>query len=101
MRSGRTLWSELVRHYDHGVADVAAMSRTWTHLRPDVDRERWTAVASDLRREQAEARWWRDASLSYWQSIAKLPLPPGSRKPAHPLSYYEALRPPGLPGQRP
>jgi alpha-glucuronidase len=101
MRSGRTLWDELVMHYDLGVAQAAAMRGSWAMARPYVDPERWGAVESDLDRERHEARWWRDASVAYFQSVSKLPLPPGSPPPAHPLSYYEALRPPNLPGQRP
>lgn len=101
MRSGRTLWDELVNHYDKGVVEAAGMSRTWASAQPYVDPERWGAVESDLSREFDEARWWRDASIAYFQSLSKLPLPPGSPQPAHPLTYYEAMRPPNLPGQRP
>jgi alpha-glucuronidase len=101
MRSGAMLWDDLVRHYDLGVAQAARMRTSWAIVRPYVDRERWQSVDSDLRREDDEARWWRDASIAYWQSLSKLPLPRGSAEPAHPLSYYEALRPPHLPGQRP
>ena len=101
MRSGQTLWDELVMHYDEGVTQAGQMSRTWSTVRPYVDAERWAVVASDLSREQDEARWWRDASIAYFQSLSKLPLPHGSAKPAHPLGYYESLRPPGLPGQHP
>jgi alpha-glucuronidase len=101
MRSGRTLWTELVRHYDRGVGEAACMDADWKLARPFVDQERWLSVASDLHREQLEARWWRDASIAYWQSLSKLPLPPGDTAPAHPLGYYEALRPPNLPGRQP
>ncbi|MFL6727427.1 MAG: alpha-glucuronidase family glycosyl hydrolase [Sphingomicrobium sp.] len=101
MRSGRRLWAELVMHYDEGVADAAQMNRTWATVRPYVDAERWQAVASDLSREEEEARWWRDASIAYFQGLSKLPLPKGSAEPAYPLARYEALRPPNLPGQRP
>ena len=98
MRSGRTLWDELVHHYDLGVAKVGQMQVSWRGVRPDVDSERWAAVNTDLVREQDEAVWWRDASIAYFQSISKQPLPNGARPPAHPLSYYEALKPPNLPG---
>jgi alpha-glucuronidase len=101
MRSGRTLWDGLVGHYDAGAAQASQMRRTWSAVRPYVDAARWEAVESDLGRESDEARWWRDASIAYFESLSKLPLPPGSSAPAHPLSYYEALRPPHLPGQRP
>jgi alpha-glucuronidase len=99
MRSRGTLWSELVDHYDEGVAQTEQMSRSWDGVRGSVDPQRWQSVASDLSRERDEARWWRDASVAYFQSLSKLPLPKGSAAPAHALDYYEALRPPGLPGQ--
>ena len=99
MRSGRTLWDALVNHYETGVAEVARMSASWAAVRRSVDAQRWNAVADDLNRERAEAQWWRDASIAYWQSLSKLPLPAGSPPPAHPLPYYEALRSP-YPGQK-
>jgi alpha-glucuronidase len=101
MRSGRTLWDELVKHYDQGVGEVSQMRAKWMRVRPYVDKERWSDVASDLNREQVEARWWRDASIAYFQRRSKLPLPAGTARPAHSLKYYEALHPPGLPGQHP
>ena len=101
MRSGLTLWDELVDHYDRGVEETVTMARSWSAVRPYVDNERWAAVASDLHREELEAHWWRDASIGYFQSLSKLPLRRGVKEPAHPLPYYEAMRPPNLPGQRP
>jgi|SRR5579884_1745170 len=99
MRSGRTVWDELVGDYDRGLEEVSSMRQSWDMVRPYVDVQRWTMVRSDLVREQKEARWWRDASIAYFQSISRLPLPAHHRAPAHPLSYYEALRPPRLPGE--
>ena len=100
MHSGETLWDNLVGHYDAGVAQVSRMVQTWNMVRPYVDAERWQQVAGDLGREQVEAKWWRDASIAYFQSKSKLSLPAGSPPPAHSLSYYESLKPPHLPGQR-
>jgi alpha-glucuronidase len=100
MRSGRTLWDDLVLSYDRGIAEVSEMAGTWMSVRPFVDEQRWQEVASDLQREKVEAKWWRDASIAYFQSKSRLPLPPGTQAPAHPLSYYESLKPPHLPGQR-
>jgi alpha-glucuronidase len=101
MSSGRTLWGELVARYDTGVDSVDAMTREWKRARPFVDPERRRSVADDLRREQAEARWWRDASIAWWQNVSGLALPRGRTAPAHPLAYYQALKPPHLPGQQP
>ncbi len=99
MRSGRTLWVELVAGYDRGVASVDAMAEGWAGLAPHVDAERHAAVAAGLALQQGEARWWRDASIAYWQAVNGLPLPPGVRAPAHPLAWYQALSFPEAPGQ--
>jgi alpha-glucuronidase len=92
MRLGRTLWDELVSRYDLGVAQVRAMRRTWRSLGGMVDAERYAAVDANLAVQEREAQWWRDASVAYFQSISKRPLPPGVAPPAHDLAYYKALR---------
>ena len=99
MSSGRTLWDELVYHYDHGVATVKEMRRTWDAQRDRVDPERFAQVAAFLAIQEQEAQWWRDACVAYFQSISKRPLPAGSAPPAHPLEYYEALTFPYAPGR--
>jgi alpha-glucuronidase len=98
MPTGRTLWEELVAHYDHGVAEAAAMQADWERLRPLIDARRGADVAQRLARQHAEARWWRDACVAYFQNASGLPLPAGVRPPEHPLDYYRALRFPFAPG---
>lgn len=98
MRSGQTLWDELVHHYDQGVAQVREMRRTWQSLKGKLDDERWREVADDLATQEREAQWWRDACVAYFESISKRPLPPGSAPPAHDLRYYESLRFTNVPG---
>src|SRR5205823_3100268 len=56
-----------------------------------VDPERLHRVQALLRIQEAEARWWRDASVLYWQSFSHLPLPPDYEAPAHPLDWYRQL----------
>jgi alpha-glucuronidase len=90
-RSGRPLWDELVVRYDHGVSEVAAMRRTWASLAPYVDAERHAQTTSFLAIQEDEARWWRDASIAYFQSFARRPLPAGHAPPPHDLHYYENL----------
>ncbi len=99
MASGRTLWEDLVAHYDRGVGYVAGMRRTWDGLRPLVDEERWTKTASYLAVQQREAQWWRDASLAYWMSVNGRALPAGVAPPPHPLAWYQAISFPHSPGQ--
>lgn len=90
--SGRTLWAELVAHYDRGVASVAAMRSQWDALKADIDPRRHAEVAAYLAVQEREARWWRDACLAYFQSVSALPLPAGTRPPERALQEYKALR---------
>ncbi|MBD8871335.1 alpha-glucuronidase family glycosyl hydrolase [Rhodanobacter sp. DHB23] len=98
MRSGRTLWDELVLHYSHGVDAVAAMRVTWRSLAGHIDTERYAKTSAFLAIQQREAQWWRDASIAYFQSLNGLPLPAGIAPPAHPLKYYQSLSFPFAPG---
>jgi alpha-glucuronidase len=92
MRSGRTLWGELVRHYNAGVDSVRSMRRAWNGIRGSVDEGRFHDVESFLSIQEHEARWWRDAALEYFQTFSRMPIPAGYEAPAHPLSFYLALR---------
>jgi len=99
MRSGRTLWAEMIAHYDRGIAAVDAMQRQWHGLRSLVDAERFEKTTTLLAVQAREARWWRDASLAYWMSINGLALPPRVRPPEHDLDWYRAQDFPDAPGQ--
>jgi alpha-glucuronidase len=98
MRSGRTLWDELARHYSRGVDEVGAMQKSWASLRPFVDRQRFEDVSAFLAIQRSEAKWWRDASIAYFQRISKRPLPRGYDKPEHDLDHYKSLGFPHAPG---
>ncbi len=99
MKDSRTLWEDLVAHYDRGVAYVAGMQRQWDGLRDKIDAERWQKTATYLAIQEREARWWRDASLAYWMSVNHRPLPDGVRPPEHDLAWYKAQQFPHAPGQ--
>ncbi len=98
LKSGQTLWDGLVTHYSHGVATVDDMGQTWADLAPYVDPERHAQVADFLVIQRKEARWWRDASIAYFQTFSRMPLPAGEAAPAHSLDYYERLSFPYAPG---
>jgi alpha-glucuronidase len=99
MRSGQTLWQELVMHYGHGIDQVQQMRAAWKKLKGRIDAERYGKTASFLAIQQNEAQWWRDASIAYWQSLNGLPLPAGQAAPAHTLDYYKGLAFPMAPGR--
>ncbi|KRC79007.1 alpha-glucuronidase family glycosyl hydrolase [Sphingomonas sp. Root241] len=96
--SGRNVWDELVTRYDRGVAAVAAMQGEWNRLEGKVDARRWAEVRDFLAIQRQEAQWWRDASIAYFQSVSKRPLPAGHAAPPHDLEYYKAIRTPYAPG---
>ena len=98
LRSGRTLWEELVHRYNAGIETVRWMQRTWDSLEGKIDEERFRDVQAFLRIQEKEARWWRDASLLYFQTFSRLPIPEGYEKPEHTLEYYMSLEFPYAPG---
>jgi alpha-glucuronidase len=97
LANGRTLWEDLVRRYDAGVDSVRSMQRAWDALSGKIDGARYREVKDFLTIQAAEAKWWRDAALAYFQSLSRLPFPPGVSPPAHPLEFYRALRCPANP----
>ena len=104
MRSGRTLWDSLVRHYDRGVEWVKQARATWSTLAPYIDSRRYRLTADYLAIQQKDAQWWRDASIAYFQSISRRPLPAGVAPPPDTLAHYEAFCIPyaeGAPGRSP
>jgi len=98
LATGRTVWDELVVRYDRGVAGVDAMAVRWDGLRDRIDARRHGEVAALLKVQRDEARWWRDASIAYFQSLSRRPLPAGHAAPKHPLSWYRAQSFPEAPG---
>ena len=98
MSSGRTLWDELVVRYDRGVGEVDAMRATWAGLSARIDPRRHAEVSDFLGIQREEAQWWRDASIAYFASLSKRPLPSGHAPPPHPLDYYKAIKTPYAPG---
>lgn len=98
MASGRTLWDELVAHYDAGVEAVRRMQATWRSLEGRVDVERYEEVRAFLAIQEKEARWWRDACVLYFQTFSGMSLPAGSERPEHDLAWYEAITKRYVPG---
>lgn len=91
MKSGRTLWEELVDKYYTGVQQVRAMQAEWNKLEGQIDAERFAQIKALLIIQESEAVRWRDSCVLYFQSISKLPIPDVYEKPAHNLEYYQML----------
>ena len=74
------------------------MAVRWDGLRDRIDARRHGEVAALLKVQRDEARWWRDASIAYFQSLSRRPLPAGHAAPKYPLSWYRAQSFPEAPG---
>ncbi len=90
MKSGRSLWDELALQYQDGVSWVRATRSQWAGLASVIDAEQHAAIAAKLAIQERDAIWWRDASLVYFQTFAKRPLPQGVEPPAKTLADYKA-----------
>lgn len=90
-KSGRTIWQELVHLYSQGVDDVATMRENWASVDQYIDDARYKAVTDAMQIQHYEARWWRDACLTYFASVNKQAMPAGYAAPAHDLAFYQGL----------
>jgi alpha-glucuronidase len=91
LKSGRTVWAELVHRYSQGVDDVQTMRQSWATVKDRIDAQRFDEVTEFLEIQHYEARWWRDASLAYFSQTSGLPIPNGYAAPAQSLAFYQGL----------
>jgi alpha-glucuronidase len=92
MRSGKSLWDEIVHHYYMGADSVKQMTLSWNKMQGKVDAERFTEVQQLMQTQLAEATTWRDACVLYFQTFSKMPIEAGYAKPEHPLPYYKGMK---------
>jgi alpha-glucuronidase len=71
MKSGRTLWDELVLHYNTGAEQARSLETRWKTLEGKIDVERYQAVLGKLQQQVADAEAWRDKCLRYFQQFNK------------------------------
>jgi alpha-glucuronidase len=90
--SGRTVWEEIIHRYQTGVDSVRAMQRAWDSVRGKVDDARFGDVQAFLAIQEKEARWWRDATLGYFQTFSRMAIPQRYEQPARPFDFYRRLR---------
>ncbi|HSC67388.1 MAG TPA: alpha-glucuronidase family glycosyl hydrolase [Cellvibrio sp.] len=91
MKSGRSLWEELVDKYYTGVEQVRSMQREWNQLKGFIDAERFAQVKALLQVQERDAVIWRDSCILYFQTFSGKPIPAKYEKPKHDLEYYKTL----------
>lgn len=92
LKSGKTLWNEIVDHYYRGTEDVRRWQKEWEQAKPMIDAQRYEQVRQLLAVQANEAKWWRDACLLYFQQFSKRPIPANYEQPEHDLEYYQNLK---------
>jgi alpha-glucuronidase len=101
LNNGQTLWNGLALKYQEGVNQVKEMTNTWETAKPFISEGQYTEVAMLLDIQYKEAKWWRDASLLYFQTFSKRELPIGVPKPKNTLKHFQSLKFPFAPGIKP
>ena len=69
MKNGLTLWDEMQRLYNKGVAEVDDFAFIWQKLKPYIDEQRWQEVNELLLFQQEDSRLWRDTCLKFFGSF--------------------------------
>ena len=99
LANGKTLWNELVRYYYRGVDGVSDMQQRWQQVKPYIDANQFRQVEMALSIQQQEAKWWRDASVLYFQTFSERSVPVGLPEPQGSLKEFQSRKFPYAPGQ--
>ena len=99
LENGETLWNELVSYYYRGVDGVSDMQQRWQQVKPYIDANQFRQVEMALSIQQQEAKWWRDASVLYFQTISERSVPVGLPEPQGSLKEFQSRKFPYAPGQ--
>jgi alpha-glucuronidase len=68
MKSGRTLWDDIVLAYTRGAEEAKGLVARWSTLRGTVDDDRYQAVLARLRRQSDDAAAWRDKCVRFFET---------------------------------
>lgn len=92
MNNGSTLWENLFMRYDAGIREAASFVGTWKAMKPYVDKTIYERQLRRFERQAADAWWWKDACMLYFQTFSKLPWPEWSPAPIHDLDKLQQFK---------
>lgn len=69
LHSGRTLFEELLHHYNSGVEYVTEMRSTWESLKGKIDSRRFEHLRNKLEEQEENAKLWRDVCTGYFRTF--------------------------------
>ena len=70
MKSGLTLWEEIVVHYRQGAEEARQLEARWRLLEGKVDERRYREVLAKLQIQTEEASAWSQKCLRYFQGFS-------------------------------
>lgn len=88
MPNGKTVWENLCNEYDAGVNKMKSLYAKFKTIETSLHPTTAAHIDQLLKVQVAEAKWWRDACLAYFQSKSKRNWPKDFKAPEHPLEYY-------------
>lgn len=91
LKGGVTLWDKLCQTYDNAVSKAGDFVKTWESMKPYVDERRYNVQLQSFSQQAADAWWWRDACLLYFQTFSALPFPQGSPAPHYDLDVLKSF----------
>ncbi|GHV52037.1 xylan alpha-1,2-glucuronidase [Bacteroidia bacterium] len=92
MKNGRTMWDNMCYLYDAGVQKVRSYQKVWDRVQPYVDEQRFKEVQERLMIQAKDAVWWKEASLLYFQTFSKAPIPYDIERPVNTLEDVKKMR---------
>lgn len=98
LKNGGILWDAIALKYQKGVDQVEEMMNIWKQAKTYISDDQYNEVRMLLEIQLQEAKWWRNASLLYFQTFSGRELPLGVGRPEENLEYYKSLKFPYAPG---
>ncbi|MGB5481795.1 MAG: alpha-glucuronidase family glycosyl hydrolase [Eudoraea sp.] len=98
LKNGGILWDAIALKYQKGVNQVEEMISIWKQVKTYISDDQYNEVRMLLEIQLQEAKWWRNASLLYFQTFSGRELPDGVGRPEENLEYYKSLKFPYAPG---
>lgn len=71
LKSGRTVYEEMLYRYARGVKEVEDFVRIWNEAKPFIDEQRWKETDARMQHQLENARKWQKVCLDYFGSFNK------------------------------
>ena len=71
LKSGNTLWEEILARYDRGVKEVEDFYTIWQEAKPYIDEQRWKEVDERMQHQLENAKEWRKVCTDYFRTFAE------------------------------